>query len=237
MVPSRPSVTLLAGVSSIGSSFASSSNLMPQGSSSRRRRSPPSIPPSGKQCFGRCVLPRRHWPFKKNTLASRRRCLCRLPAAWPKDMKAASSRLCRRGLDPRKMAAAFALRARQPGRRKPPRPGWRGFRSKRGASLPRAAEERFARLPGQAVPVLGVCPGWRWGWRRARKCCWPMPIPSPFAAEWRVVRRRRAGRRLTLSVARARLTAMQPFSAALALVTKIRRRAARCPLRRPRALG
>lgn len=148
------SVTVLAGVSSMGASFASSPDLMP------RALAPPaevaSLDPASRETLLRqaraSLVPNIGFSGKTARLAT---------ATFAPDAGGEAEKgkgrfeqvVASAALTPSKIAEAFArsglvARAPETGKTTMAR-----LSSKR-AALPRATEERFARLPSQAVPVL-----------------------------------------------------------------------------------
>ncbi|MEQ1953050.1 tlde1 domain-containing protein [Mesorhizobium sp. CN2-181] len=150
------SVTVLAGVSSIGSSFASSPNLMPQGLAKPTEVA--SLDPIKRETMLRqaraSLMPDAGPSGKSARLATT--ALAPISAEAPRKRAGGFDQVVAgAALTPQKMAAAFAragLVAKAPETTKA-----RVAKlspSARDASLPKATEERFARLPSQAVPVL-----------------------------------------------------------------------------------
>lgn len=150
------SVTVLAGVSSMGASFASSPNLMPQGLVVPTEVA--GLDPAKRESLLRqaraSLMPNVRFSDKAARLAT----TTLAPAAGgaaERDAGRFDQVVASAALTPQKMAAAFAqvgLVAKAPEVAKAKVA--KLSPSARNASLPKAREERFARLPNQAVPVL-----------------------------------------------------------------------------------
>jgi hypothetical protein len=150
------SVTVLAGVSSMGASFASSPKLTPQGLVAPMEAAV--LDPARRETLLRearaSLVPKTGFSQKSARLAT----TVLAPAAGSvakTDQGRFEQAVATAALTPQKVAAAFAragLAAKAP----------EAARAKaaklsplaRDVSLPKATQERFARLPNQAVPVL-----------------------------------------------------------------------------------